>query len=89
MISKLAEVRGTGFKESIVFETSYIRKNNVQVEENGKSETYGKGKQVLLKGYGGLDLDSHFENFIRIVGKKDNYFRKKNPYQEEFEEDSD
>jgi hypothetical protein len=72
-----------------VFESSYIRKNNVQVEQNGKEEGYGKEKQVFLKGFGGLDLDHHFENFVRIVGKKDNYFKKKNPYQDEYEDDSD
>lgn len=44
---------------------------------------------MFLKGFGGLDLDHHFENFIRIVGKKDNYFRKKNPYQDEYQDDSD
>lgn len=46
-------------------------------------------RQIFLRGYGGLDLDYHFDNFIGIVGKKDNYFRKKNPYQNDQEQDSD
>lgn len=32
-----------------------------------------------------LDLDNHFQEMVRVVGKKDNYFRKKNPYHEEEE----
>lgn len=33
----------------------------------------------------GIDLDQHFENFIGIIGQKDNYFKKHNPNQEEEE----
>lgn len=27
----------------------------------------------------GIDLDPHFDNFIEIVGKQENYFKKENP----------
>ncbi len=34
----------------------------------------------------GIDLDQHFANFIKIIGSKDNYFKKDNPNQQEEEE---
>lgn len=33
----------------------------------------------------GIDLDQHFQNFISIVGKQENYFKKDNPNQQEEE----
>lgn len=37
----------------------------------------------------GIDLDQHFQNFISIIGQKDNYFKKQNPQQEEEDEYGD
>lgn len=37
----------------------------------------------------GIDLDQHFQNFIGIIGQKDNYFKKHNPQQEEEDEYGD
>ena len=37
----------------------------------------------------GIDLDQHFEEFIKIVGQQEHYFKKENPNQPEEEEYGD
>lgn len=34
-----------------------------------------------------MDLDYHFENFVELVGRKDNYFRRANVAQGEEDDD--
>lgn len=70
-----------------MYSTSYVRTKNIYKYKNPQSIDSNSSRQVFLQGGSGVDLDYHFENFVELVGRKDNYFRRANVAQGEEDDD--
>jgi RAB protein geranylgeranyltransferase component A len=79
LLDALEGVYGTDFKPAIKYYSVYIRTRRYPKKSLNNSEGVGLNDTM------GIDLDQHFDNFVDIVGKQENYFKKENPNQEEIE----
>lgn len=77
----MAKINGENFKASIKYYSVCIRTRRYPKASKEEDKT-----SIGLNDTMGIDLDQHFANFIKVVGTKQNYFKKDQPNYQEDEE---